>query len=420
MDIIRAGYSISMRQYPGGPAIPGRWVRARPGAKFIDVPTPFHSRWHDGPDYQAPIGEVWPDPFYPRCGQIVTVNNPATSCLPGLNRCGSDAVWRGEGDPARDPFFTPLADGAPACCERNAWCIVGGEAEGGSAELMAVNCFPLGCRDYPRGGEREGGSAELVLAYGADALGGERQGGAAEFLELGRADALGGEREGGVAELVGPYVDGFGGEEEGGSAELIPASPAPWDDDFSVPNPQALVFSGPTSTPQSRSDSVTLAGVSWTRTVTWSRAAGGFGFGDAGLVGADSPDSVIGASNPGNTNMTHIDWVIGSGTSDLTALGTQFLALFNFVSMGGMSTSVRMIVHSPGGNSSDLALSISPAGVPQTIAFTFSSFSTLTGSGVDFTAVEEVELILNEDPAVGLEPGPQPGFNYILEDLAVT
>lgn len=231
MDIIRAPYKISMVQYPGGPAVPGRWCISPPGAKFLDVPTPFHSRYHDGPDYQSPIGEVWPDDFHLKCGFPTFVKDDCPCPPDGQTRCGSDKVWSGEGDPAVDPLFETDQFGVPLCCRPPIHCAIGGEAEGGTA--VAV---PLG---VAVGGEAEGGRAIAMSAVAcypyacrAFALGGEAEGGLAVGTSYPMGVAVGGEAEGGTAVGYGtPLADAVGGEGEGGTAVGSSVTP-PCDPDF--------------------------------------------------------------------------------------------------------------------------------------------------------------------------------------------
>lgn len=184
VDWIFYCYRLPMRTGSGVEPVQVQWFPAPQGAKLIDVPTPFHSRWNDGTQDNDGLGEQWPDGFtaarrkyrFGLCHPETVPCYRLPACYLGVSRCGSDRVWSDGGELGRDPLFEVNEVGRPECCPAPdpdpCLYLRGGESEGGF--MSAATCeIPYGFCRQADGGEYEGGEMLVPPPYVGDSLAGE-------------------------------------------------------------------------------------------------------------------------------------------------------------------------------------------------------------------------------------------------------
>lgn len=111
MDYLRSCYTTTMRFSDTGPAVPVKWLRPKPGAPFLGVPTLFGSSvWTDANDPTITVGELQ-KPFRS------TWSNGANGGAPdGTVNCGNDDDLENGVDGPYDPPRMVNGNGWPLCC----------------------------------------------------------------------------------------------------------------------------------------------------------------------------------------------------------------------------------------------------------------------------------------------------------------
>lgn len=130
MDLLRKGYTTTMRTSLDLPAVPIVWYPTCPGAPVYEGPTIFRSGWYTQDWANTGLGEQRDSKYLPCRTSTKSYNGPPPVVIDSDHVCGDDKVWQQGGTVGQDPVFVTGDDGVCSDCGGADQAGYGGEMEG--------------------------------------------------------------------------------------------------------------------------------------------------------------------------------------------------------------------------------------------------------------------------------------------------